>query len=181
MDIEDDYDDDEDDWEDDDDDEDDHNDEDDKDDDDENDWEDEEDDDDEDKDDDDYERFRDYYDDRYFKIYGRPRVRRSHHGALSNINIAQHEQASSTPRPSVPSTNSTCGVCWDQVAVNDFVQGKVMPGCQHETNVCRSCLAQSITAQLESKLWNQLTCPLCTVRIDGNVVERFATSHTISR
>ena len=139
-------------------------DEDDKDDDEETDREDEENDDDEDdkeEDDDDYERFRDYYDDRYFKIYGRPRVRR--------------------PRLSVPSTNSTCGVCWDRVAVNDLVQGKVMPGCQHETNVCRSCLAQSITAQLESKLWNQLTCPLCTVRIDGTVVEKFATSDTISR
>ena len=163
--------------------EDDYDDEDDKDDDKETDWEDEEDDDDEDdKDDDDYQRlFRGDYDDRYLMISGRPRVRRSHHGALSNINIAQHDQASSTPKPSVPSINPTCGVCWDQVAVNDFVQGKVMPGCQHETNVCRSCLAQSITAQLESKLWNQLTCPLCTVRIDGNVIEKFATSQTISR
>lgn len=97
------------------------------------------------------------------------------------LSFKEDEQPPSRPRPSVPSTNPTCGVCWEQVAVVDFIQGKLMPECEHEANVCRSCLAQSITAQLDSKLWNQLTCPLCTIRIDGNVVEKFAPSSTISR
>ena len=97
------------------------------------------------------------------------------------LHLTADEQPSSTPGPSIPSTNPTCGVCWDQVAVDDFIQGKLMPECEHEANVCRSCLAQSITAQLDSKPWNQLTCPLCTIKIDGNIVEKFAPSYTISR
>ena len=97
------------------------------------------------------------------------------------LHITEDEQLSSTPRPSIPSTNPMCGVCWDQVAVEDFTQGKLMLKYEHETNVFRSCLAQSITAQLDSKPWNQLTCPLCTIKIDGNIVEKFAPSYTISR
>ena len=111
--------------------------------------------------------------------FSQPRDQRFLYDQL--LNITEEEQPSSRPRPSVPSTNPTCGVCWDQVAVDVFIQGKLMPECEHEANVCRSCLAQSITAQLDSKLWNQLTCPLCTIKIDGNVVERFAPSHTILR
>ena len=111
--------------------------------------------------------------------FAQPRDQRFLYDQL--LSITEDEQPSSRPRPSVPTTNPTCGVCWDQVAVDDFIQGKLMPECEHEANICRSCLAQSITAQLESKLWNQLTCPLCTIRIDGNVVEKFAPSHTISR
>ena len=108
-------------------------------------------------------------------------VQRFHYGSHLNFDTSNHEQTSSTPKPSVPSTNLTCGVCWDQVAADKFIQGKLMRECEHEANVCRSCLAQSITSQLDSKPWNQLTCPLCTVRIDGSVVEKFAPSNTISR
>ena len=97
------------------------------------------------------------------------------------LSLTDDEQPASKPRSSVPNTNPTCGVCWDQIPVGDFIQGKLMPECEHDANVCRSCLAQSITAQLDSKLWHQLTCPLCTIRINGNVVEKFAPSHTISR
>ena len=104
-------------------------------------------------------------------LYDRLRRLRRHRAPL-NTNPAQHEQAS------LPSINPTCGVCWNQVAVDNFIQGKLMPECEHEANVCRSCLAQSVT---ESRLCNQLTCPLCTVRIDGSVVEKFTPSHTISR
>ena len=111
--------------------------------------------------------------------FAQPRDQRFLYDQL--LHITEDEQPSSRPRPPVPSTNPTCGVCWDQVAVVDFIQGKLVPECDHEANVCRLCLAQSITAQLDSKLWNQLTCPLCTIRIDGNVVEKFAPSDTISR
>ena len=111
--------------------------------------------------------------------FPQPRDQRFLYEQLSNI--TEDEQPPSRPRPSIPSTNPTCGVCWEQVAVADFIQGKLMPECDHEANVCRSCLAKSITAQLDSKFWNQMTCPLCPTRIDGNVVEKYAPLHTRSR
>ena len=41
------------------------------------------------------------------------------------LDITEDEQPPSRLRPSVPSTNPTCGVCWDQVAVDEFIHGKL--------------------------------------------------------
>lgn len=39
------------------------------------------------------------------------------------------------------------------------IQGKSVSTSEHEAHVCRDCLAQSITAQVNSSFWNQVTCP----------------------
>lgn len=72
---------------------------------------------------------------------------------------------------------STCEVCFDQ----DAEQLRLTEECVHEGGVCLQCLAQAITAQLDLKRWNELTCPLCPAKLDSNAVEKYAPGETVQR
>ncbi|KAI9722337.1 MAG: hypothetical protein M1812_001809 [Candelaria pacifica] len=76
-----------------------------------------------------------------------------------------------------PEMTSTCEVCFDQ----DVKRVQLTQECEHEGSVCLACLAQAITAQLDRKHWNELTCPLCPARLCSNTVERYAPEETIRR
>lgn len=74
-------------------------------------------------------------------------------------------------------TTRTCEICFDQDAKQNMLSEK----CEHEGAVCLDCLAQAITAQLERKRWNELTCPLCPAILDSNTVEKYAPEETVQR
>ena len=72
---------------------------------------------------------------------------------------------------------STCDVCFDQAAT----QVQLTQECQHESAICLECLAQAIAAQLDSKHWNELTCPLCPAKMDSNTIEKYASEEAVQR
>jgi hypothetical protein len=112
-------------------------------------------------------------------IIGLPRDQRFLYYQL--LSLAEDQQPPAQEVTSPPSIDPTCAVCWDRVAVDEFIHSKLVNECEHEANVCRSCLAQSITAQLDVRRWNQLTCPLCPAKLDSNMVEKYAPTVTIQR
>ena len=58
---------------------------------------------------------------------------------------------------------------------------KITNVCSHEPQICAHCLAQSIASQLDSKLWQQIDCPICSASLGYADVKNFATKATFQR
>ena len=97
------------------------------------------------------------------------------------LRLPDDRQPPATERVLSSSTDLTCGVCWDQVAVDEIIQGKLVDECEHEADICRNCIIQSITAQLDYRLWNQITCPLCPAKLSSDVVEKYASAYAATK
>ena len=79
------------------------------------------------------------------------------------------------PGPHVTSNLSKeCVVCYDTLTTRTVPQRRITTACNHEPDVCRSCLAMSISTQFNSKVWDQISCPSCRQRLDFQDVKDFA-------
>ncbi len=56
-----------------------------------------------------------------------------------------------------------CRICTEQQSILRFPQRTITAACTHEASICLACISQSITAQMETLMWDQLACPLCPV------------------
>lgn len=83
-----------------------------------------------------------------------------------------HEVASAWPQ--------TCIVCFETLNPETIPERRITSSCDHEPDVCRSCLATSISTQLVSKIWNHIDCPACGHRLDFQDIQAFA-DHEVSR
>jgi len=54
-----------------------------------------------------------------------------------------------------------CLICTEQQSILHFPQRPITATCTHEASICLGCISQSITAQMETLMWDQLACPLC--------------------
>jgi len=54
-----------------------------------------------------------------------------------------------------------CPICTEQQSILHYPQRPITAACAHEANICLGCVSQSITAQMETLMWDQLACPLC--------------------
>ncbi|KAF2876945.1 hypothetical protein BDV95DRAFT_465034, partial [Massariosphaeria phaeospora] len=53
--------------------------------------------------------------------------------------------------------------------------------CTHERSTCRRCLRRWIRSEFESKVWNQISCPECSVRMAYGDISHFAPSDVFRR
>ena len=53
--------------------------------------------------------------------------------------------------------------------------------CTHVPGVCLKCIRQHIESQLETRLWNQLSCPECPALLGYVDVEKYASKTTFQR
>ena len=75
----------------------------------------------------------------------------------------------------------TCTVCLDIIEdVNDIVS-KVSGICRHKNDICQRCLSQSITVQFENKMWSQISCPVCGIRLSSEDVNKHGDIATKAR
>lgn len=74
-----------------------------------------------------------------------------------------------------------CVVCMESLPVADFPDRKITTQCQEVATICKACLASSITAQLDFKSWNQISCPLCLNLLESEDVKKFATEECVQR
>ena len=58
-----------------------------------------------------------------------------------------------------------CLVCFENLDASNTPRRRVTSSCNHEPNVCLTCLCQSIIAQFTGKLWDQIDCPTCSARL----------------
>lgn len=75
----------------------------------------------------------------------------------------------------------TCIVCFEALNTATTPIRKIARSCDHEPLICTACLAQSITSQLESKIWNQIGCPMCNVGLSYEDVQVFASKAAFER
>jgi hypothetical protein len=81
-----------------------------------------------------------------------------------------------------PKTGPTsCIVCTDDFSATLKPPGWISISCLHEPSVCCECLARWIKSDLESKIWNQITCPECKTLLVYEDIQRLADPETFAK
>jgi hypothetical protein len=81
-----------------------------------------------------------------------------------------------------PKTGPTsCIVCTDDFSATLKPPGWISISCLHEPSVCCECLARCIKSDLESKIWNQITCPECKTLLVYEDIQRLADPETFGK
>jgi len=70
----------------------------------------------------------------------------------------------------------TCVVCTDSRTLRHFPHRPATKQCEHEANTCNRCLRRWITTQFQTKIWNQIHCPECSLPLEYTDIHEFATS-----
>lgn len=71
-----------------------------------------------------------------------------------------------------------CVICVETLRVSRFPEAGVTDRCSHESNSCLECISRHIQSQLESRMWDQLSCPECPVLLRYADVQKYATKET---
>ena len=76
-----------------------------------------------------------------------------------------------------------CLICYDSFNPAETPVRQPTSSCEHEVNICKSCLSASISSQLETRIWTRISCPAtaCNQLLDYNDVQEFAEPQTFAR
>lgn len=101
---------------------------------------------------------------------------------LATTAQARNDALITTPMPNVANAlPRDCVVCFETLSLKNTPKRKVTSSCNHEPEVCRSCITTSISTQFNSKVWDQIDCPTCGQRLDFQDVKAFADSVVFGR
>ena len=81
----------------------------------------------------------------------------------------------------VSTSLADCVVCYEFLNLQNTPERKITSSCNHEPDICRACLATSISTQMDSKVWDQIDCPTCSQRLNFHDVKAFADSEVFQR
>ena len=84
-------------------------------------------------------------------------------------------------RPVTSNLSKDCVVCYGTLNERTVPHRRITSACNHEPDVCRSCLATSISTQFNSKVWDQISCPSCSQRLGFQDVRAFAEPDVFTR
>jgi hypothetical protein len=76
---------------------------------------------------------------------------------------------------------TSCIICTDDFSATLKPPGWISVSCLHEPSVCCDCLARWIKSDLESKVWNQITCPECKTLLVYEDIQRLADRETFAK
>ena len=74
-----------------------------------------------------------------------------------------------------------CVVCFESLGPQNTPKRRITSACNHEPDICRNCLATSISTQFNSRIWDQIDCPTCGQRLEFQDVKIFADSVIFGR
>ena len=74
-----------------------------------------------------------------------------------------------------------CVICLETLNSQNTPNRNVTSSCSHASDVCYSCLATSISTQMDIKVWDQIDCLICGQRLDFQDVKAFADPAVFSR
>lgn len=114
------------------------------------------------------------------------RIRRLRQPAVAAIIAAAPQVRSDanlpTPIPNIPSAlPRDCVVCFETLSPQNSPKRKITSLCNHEPEICTSCLTESISTQFSDKVWDQIDCPICGQRLQFQDVKAFADPATFGR
>jgi hypothetical protein len=75
----------------------------------------------------------------------------------------------------------SCIICTDDFSATLKPPGWITISCTHEPSVCCGCMALCIKSDLESKIWNQITCPECKTLLVYEDIQRLADPETFAK
>ena len=87
----------------------------------------------------------------------------------------------------MPASNpKLCTICLVEYPEEFFPVEKLTEMCTHALDMCLSCLAESIKSQQSRKMWNQISCPTCTVEkktsiLSNESIQKYADQLTWER
>ena len=76
-----------------------------------------------------------------------------------------------------------CLIYYDSFNLAETPVRQPTSSCNHEVNICKSCLSASISSPLETRMWTRISCPAtaCNKLLDYNDVQEFAEPKTFAR
>lgn len=74
-----------------------------------------------------------------------------------------------------------CIVCTEKRSLRHFPIRLPTTQCEHEISTCKRCLRNWIKMQFETKVWDQIGCPECRVRMQYEDMREFAPADVFRR
>ena len=74
-----------------------------------------------------------------------------------------------------------CMACLETLTAVVTPTRRITEACNHDPLICLNCLAQSISSQIDSKIWSQIDCPTCKARLNYDDIKAFATDPVFQR
>lgn len=74
-----------------------------------------------------------------------------------------------------------CLVCVESRSLRSFPKRPPTEACQHDINTCKRCLRQWIKSEFGAKMWDQMSCPECGIRMQYDDMKEFAPSDVFKR
>ena len=102
--------------------------------------------------------------------------------AISATQQMRTDAVATNPLPIIASTlPRDCIMCFETLNPQNTPERRITSSCNHEPDVCRSCLATSISTQLDCKVWDQIDCPTCGHRLNFQDMREFADPAAFAR
>lgn len=96
-----------------------------------------------------------------------------------------HQREPSTPAKQLAvasgSRPTSCIICVEDFGSAVSAPERISSACLHEPSVCLECLRTYIKSELDSKIWNQITCPECRILLIYEDIKCLADTETFSR
>ena len=80
-----------------------------------------------------------------------------------------------------PPETRQCDVCLEDLSLAEFPSRRISAGCNHAPSCCLSCLRISIRSDHENKIWDAISCPVCSSRLNFRDVQAFADPETFAQ
>ena len=74
-----------------------------------------------------------------------------------------------------------CTVCLERLEPIAFPKRNITGACNHNPDVCLTCLSASIATQFKNRVWDHIDCPSCGQRLEFIDVNEFADSQTFEK
>lgn len=80
-----------------------------------------------------------------------------------------------------PPETRQCDVCLEDLSLAEFPSRRISASCNHAPSCCLSCLGISIRSDHENKIWDAISCPVCSSRLSFRDVQDFADPETFAQ
>jgi hypothetical protein len=75
----------------------------------------------------------------------------------------------------------TCLVCDAEKGINQFPSPKRVSSHEHEQNVCRPCYLSHLENEIDSKSWDEVACPECSITLTYKEVKDMTSTENFAK